>query len=105
MDNDLVIFPIFKSDLSSSVLAAATYCLYKSRPLMGVLLLNPKLSFTKNNTDNYIKHVLLHEITHVLVFHPQLFKNLGLTKVVNDVTYEIEPPLFCKKRKSYSNSS
>ena len=55
--NDLVIFPMFDSTLATNVLAAAGMCMYLTgtiRPLFGILLINPNLSFSKKNTDLYI---------------------------------------------------
>ena len=54
--NDLVIFPYFDSTLASNVLAAAGMCMFLNeiyRPIFGILLINPNLSFNKKNTDLY----------------------------------------------------
>ena len=82
IENDLVIFPTFDSTLASNVLAAAGMCMYLSanhKPLMGIVLINPNLSFTKKNTELYMKNLFFHELTHVLVFTPELFSSLGMT--------------------------
>ena len=55
--SDLVIFPTFDSTLATNVLAAAGMCMYLTgsiRPIFGVLLINPNLSFSKRNTNLYI---------------------------------------------------
>ena len=65
--SDLVIFPTFDSTLATNVLAAAGMCMYLTesiRPIYGVLLINPNLSFSKRNTK--------------LVFSPELFSSLGM---------------------------
>ena len=80
--NDLVIFPLFDETLGNGVLAAAALCLYSGsnfRPYAGILLINPNLSFSKRNTDIYMKNLFLHELTHVLIFNPELMKELGMT--------------------------
>jgi len=79
--SDLVIFPTFDSTLATNVLAAAGMCMYLTesiRPIYGVLLINPNLSFSKRNTNLYMKNLFFHELTHVLVFSPELFSNLGM---------------------------
>ena len=79
--SDLVIFPTFDSTLATNVLAAAGMCMYLTgsiRPIFGVLLINPNLSFSKRNTNLYMKNLFFHELTHVLVFSPEHFSNLGM---------------------------
>ena len=79
--SDLVIFPAFDPTLSSNILAAAGMCMYITeniRPVFGVLVINPNLSFSKKNTDLYMKNLFFHELTHVLVFSPEHFKILGM---------------------------
>ena len=82
-ENDLVIFPSFEYQFDEYTLAAARYCLvstFDSRPCAGNLFINKNLSFEKENTDLYIKHLFLHEITHILIFHPYLLGLLGMAK-------------------------
>ena len=82
IENDLIIFPIFDNTLANNVLAAAGMCMYLTesyKPIMGLLLINPSLSFTKKNTELYMKNLFFHELTHVLVFTPDLFTSLGMT--------------------------
>ena len=79
--SDLVIFPTFDPTLSTSTLAAAGMCMYlteNNKPIYGVLLINPNLSFSKKNTDLYMKNLFFHELTHVLMFSPEIFSNLGM---------------------------
>ena len=60
--SDLVIFPTFDSTLATNVLAAAGMCMYLTgsiRPIFGVLLINPNLSFSKRNTNLYIQTNLI----------------------------------------------
>ena len=94
--------------MTSNVLAAAAFCLVSSerkRPIAGVLYINPNLSFDRKNTDIYMKRILLHEITHILVFHPELLKSLGLIKKINDVSYITAPKALSKARQHFNCAS
>jgi hypothetical protein len=104
-DYDLIVFPSFDQDLSSNVLAAATFCIFNPntfQPYAGNLYINPSISFDKTNTDIYMKQILLHEMTHILVFHPEIFEKLGLTKKIND-NYYINSPKALSKAKQHFN--
>ena len=82
IENDIVIFPSFKDDLDDDVLSVGKFCLItkKSRPCGGVLYINPNINFEKENSDLYFKYVLLHEITHILLFDPKILDLLGMIK-------------------------
>ena len=73
----LAVFPSFESSLGDNALAAAGACITdgrsRPRPIFGILYINPQLSFSIKNTDIYMKNLLLHEVTHILVFTPILF--------------------------------
>ena len=106
---DLVILPFFDSTLASNVLAAAGMCMYLSeiyRPIIGVLLINPNLSFSKKNTDLYMKNLIMHELTHVLVFSPELFDYLGMmtTKIFDGsfVSFVNSPKVLTVARQHYN---
>ena len=78
--NDLIVFPIFK-DLGDDIIASASPCVTESstyRPIAGVLNINPKLDFESINVEYYMKNIFLHEIIHILAFHPYFFRNLNL---------------------------
>ena len=107
--NDLVIFPYFDSTLASNVLAAAGMCMFLNeiyRPIFGILLINPNLSFNKKNTDLYMKNLIMHELTHVLVFSPDLFEYLGLmtTKIFDGsfVSFINSPKVLTVARQHYN---
>ena len=105
VNNDLVIFPHFSQNLSESTIAAATYCLYDKntyQPYFGILKMNPNIDFNKKNSKRYLKTVLLHEITHILVFHPNLFKKLGIVKTENSVSYINSPKVLRKARQHFN---
>ena len=106
---DVIIFPSFDSTLGNGVLAAAGLCLYSSstlRPYMGVLLINPELSFSKTNTELYMKNLIFHELTHVLVFDPELFNALGMSSVKifdgSFVTFVNSPRVLTKARQHFN---
>ena len=108
IDYDIVVFPSFNGNLSSSTLAAASFCIYDqetSQPYAGILYINPKLSFSKTNTDVYMKQVLLHEMTHILIFHPTLFQKLGMVKTVDSVSYIISSKALDKARQHFNCAS
>ena len=108
---DVIVFPSFSSDLGSNVLAAAGACLNynvgsnRRRPVAGVLYINQRLAFDKRNTREYMKHLLLHEITHILIFSPTLLNNLGMTSTRNSITYVTSPKVLIKARQHFNCAS
>ena len=107
IDNDIIIFPMFDSSLSSAVLAAAAPCLISTnyRPYGGVLLINPGLNFNKENTNLYMKNLLLHEITHILAFHPYYFNALKMNKTMNSKPYITSSRVLTQARKHFNCNS
>ena len=107
IDNDIIIFPMFESDLGSEVLAAAAPCLISTsnRPYGGVLYINTNLNFNKANADMYLKNILIHEITHILVFHPYFFTSLKLNQTEGSKSYIISPNAVAKAREHFGCSS
>ena len=105
--NDVIIFPQFDSDLGSNVLAAAAPCIVtnSNRPYGGVLYINTNLNFNKGNTNQYLKNILLHEITHILVFHPYFFTELKLNQTEGSNSYIISPKAVAKAREHFDCSS
>lgn len=74
---DLIIFPIINPNLPSGVMASATACFLDSdtyRPIAGFVYLGQSYDFSKTNAEYYLEMLLLHEITHILVFSENLFK-------------------------------
>ena len=109
IDYDIVIFPILdNNELGNQALAGATHCLIENnlkRPIAGFVYINPNLSFTLTNTESYIKQILLHEITHILVFNPFLFQLLNLVKTVDSISYIISPKVVEKARQHFNCKS
>ena len=54
------------------------------RPIVGVIYLNPNINLNIQNVDIYLKSILLHELTHILGFHYNLFQYYpgGLEKTI-----------------------
>jgi hypothetical protein len=107
---DLVIIPYFNDSLvSSSILAAATACVAITdtlQPKMGIIMINPKLEFSKQNTDKFLELLFLHEMSHVLIFHPSFFLFLDMLsqKVINrEMVYYIKSPKVVEKARLHFN--
>ena len=106
--NDIIIFPEFDSTLGSSTIAAAGACLISEgdfQPFGGVLYINPNINFNLRNVDYYMKNILLHEITHVLVFSPDIFENLHLNRAINGMSYIISKNVVTQAQKHFDCNS
>ena len=79
-DNDLIIFPFVDDTLDKDILAAASPCLFLEslRPLGGIVQLNKNLVSDKRDSQKFIEMLLMHELSHVLGFHPVFFEKLNL---------------------------
>ena len=108
-ENDLVLFPYIESDYDDDVLAAASACLILTnyRPVGGTIAINNKiLNNRKNDLDTYFEMLVLHELSHVLGFHPYFFENLNLInkETINGVKYTfINSPKVLEKAKIHFN--
>ena len=82
--NDITIFPIFKEFESeeSEMWMKGKYCLITRDmlPKGGILEINKDITFTKENSYLYYKHILFHQMTHILIFEPNLMKGLEMIK-------------------------
>ena len=92
IDNDLIIFPSLTDQFNSSTLAGAAYCIYDSKtgkivPKGGILKINQNINFNKKNSDLYLKQIIFHEITHVLIFEPKIIRSLNALEQRNDISY------------------
>ena len=106
--NDLIIFPQFDSTLESTVIAAAAACIIESssyHPYGGVLYINPNINFNKKNINVYMKNILLHEITHILVFSPGIFGGLKLNSTISGIPYITSKNVVAKAREHFGCSS
>jgi len=78
VNSDIVIFPFFDTSLANtSTEAYATACIISSvdnRPVAGLIGISPKFSVTKTNWEDYYTNLALHELSHVIVFNPNLFE-------------------------------
>ena len=108
---DVIVFPSFTDEYDSSVLAAAGACLTNSmdlnryRPIAGVLLINQIFSFDKKNTDIYMKNILLHEITHILVFNTYLLDDLEMITKINSTSYVTSANVLSKAKQHFNCES
>lgn len=105
---DLVIFPYFNDSLSgSTVQAAATACIaitQTMQPKMGIIMVNPGLDFSHTNSEKFLELLFLHEMSHVLIFHPSFFIYLNLITdsiVNNERIYYINSPKVLEKAKKH----
>ena len=107
---DLAIIPYFNDSLTQSTIqAAATACIAISetmQPKMGIIMINPNLDFSHTNSEKFLELLFLHELSHVLIFHPSFFTSLNLLgeKIVNkERIYYIKSPKVLEKAKLHFN--
>ena len=93
VDYDIILIPIIDPTLEDGVDAAASACYLSSdnRPIMGYVLLNQNYSYKKTNAQQFLTMLLLHEITHVLVFSDDLFdyfqySDVTTTQTINGIS-------------------
>ena len=94
--------------LQSGVLAAAAPCLLHpetNRPVGGIVYINNNLDLGKTNTNFYMKNILLHEITHILVFHPTFFNYFNMITTYNGVSYINSPKVLEKAKEHFGCST
>jgi len=103
---DLVIFPYFDdSYASTSIQAAGAFCATieeTMQPKMGIIKINPNLDFSQQNSEKFLELLFLHEMSHILIFHPSIFidKEMTTSKVINnEVVYYINTPKVVEKAK------
>ena len=110
---DLIIFPYIDNEFDKEVLAAATACLVLGKednykPVGGIVGLN-RLDYYNSDlseSEEFCEKLLLHEISHVLGFHPFHFENLNLikTETRNDLNYSyIASPKVLEKARIHFN--
>ena len=106
IDNDVIIFPMFEQ-MQSTTIASAAPCLIQSstnKPLGGILLINNQINFEKTNFKLYMKQILLHEITHILAFHPYFFatKGMNYTNARTNSHYIVSQTVIRKAREHFN---
>ena len=85
--SDIVIFPLIQTQyqLGEGILASAISCLVDDksyRPVAGLLFLGDNYDFNSINADEYLHMLLIHEISHILVFDSELFRHFNITSPV-----------------------
>ena len=106
--NDVIIFPKFNSSLNTNVIAAAKPCIIESRtshPYGGVLYLNQEINFSDKNINIYMKNILLHEITHILIFSPGILSALKLKSTIDGVPYITSKNVLARAKEHFGCSS
>lgn len=78
LDTDIIIVPYVVSQdyLGEGTIASAGACgvaLPSHRPILGLVNLGSAYDFSLPNSIYYLQQILLHELTHALVFMPVLF--------------------------------
>ena len=107
-NNDVVIFPYVDNTYNDDIIASAAACLILDnyKPVGGIVALNRHFSKNKEDSKEYMEMVLLHELSHVLGFHPGFFEALNLmgTETRNGIKYSfINSPKVLEKAKIHFN--
>ena len=110
---DLLILPSLDSKLDSNdVFASARACAVHNksrRPLAGRIYIQNNFNYNKKNIIIFMQTVLFHEITHILVFEPSLFRSFKAIKqeeINNEIkSYIISPKALEKARLHFGCST
>jgi hypothetical protein len=104
---DLILLPSFdKNPEDKKVYASASACLLmveggvRKRPLAGRIYINNNYDYNKENIIVFLQTILFHEITHILVFDPNLLDKFGAIKreiIDNETRFYISSPLALEK--------
>ena len=93
VDNDVILITIIDDTLTSAAAASVCYLDEEDkRPIMGYVLLGSDYSITSKNAKEYLIMLLLHEISHILVFSKNLYQyyrykgDVTITKIINGVS-------------------
>ena len=107
-DNDVIVFAKFNSELEQKDISAAKLCLTQGnrpRPIAGVLEVNPNFDFSLENNDLFIKQILFHEISHILIFDKNLLKQLGMLTTKNSRQYITSSRVLSNGKRHFNCSS
>ena len=108
VDNDVVIFPTFNSEMGENEISSGKLCLTlgnRPRPTLGLLQINPNFNFNKKNSDLFMKKILFHEITHILVFDKNLLRQLGMTTTRNSRLYVNSAKVLARAKRHFNCAS
>ena len=105
---DLLIFPMIAEEIDEYTNAQAWGCMYLTnyKPIAGVVEINENLSFSKKDTNYYMKYLLMHELSHVLGFAGLIFEELNMlkTETINGITKTyISTPKVLEKARIHFN--
>ena len=87
---DIIILPIIFPLAEDIDAAAFTFLIDNTyRPILGIVELRPNYNFSLKNSEKFLSLLLLHEITHVLVFSPSLYSLFQTEPNTKIFDYEI----------------
>jgi hypothetical protein len=71
-DNDVIILPYIDYEYDENVLASASACLVlnDNKPVGGIVGISRFLTINQEDSKTYVEMIIMHELTHVLAFHP-----------------------------------
>ena len=74
---DIIIYPLI-DQLETGVLAQSSYCMLQGKiiPRFGFIIID-KDTLLSDKGNDYFKILIFHEITHILIFDPELLNALG----------------------------
>ena len=109
---DLFIFGRFDKELDDSIIASASIMDWDkdgNRPIMGVVIINPNIDYSKINSQGYFQSIMLHELTHILGFNGPYFEycihNLNKIDENGTTRYYINSQRVLTVAKKYYNCS
>ena len=109
---DLFIFGRFDKELDDSIIASASIIDWDkdgNRPIMGVVIINPNIDYSKINSQEYFQSIMLHELTHILGFNGPYFQyfihNFNKKDVNGTTRYYINSQRVLTVAKKYYNCS
>ena len=96
-------------------MAAAGACGYETeeyRPILGIVFLGEKIDFSKTNSIEYAVNILIHELTHTLVFTTNMYKLYKAQPVTKEIMWQgqkkafmVTPKVVEASRKHYGCNS
>ena len=103
-DYDLILFPSFDPTTNSDDVFASAYpCLlsdFQRRPIAGRIFIQQNFDFNKKNIVIFLQTILFHEITHILIFEPNLlnfFNAIKEEEIDGETKYYIVSPKALEK--------
>ena len=89
---DLLIYPVFSSDMQEGAVAVSTVCVTfedDSRPIVGSLIINSNFNYTTTKQESF-STIVLHELIHILGFSTDYFT--GNQRVIKRTVNGVQKP-------------